>query len=60
MMNGIQGRMRVAPRLLEPNKVLISVILGALGFAGSFFTLNFSVPPFSLSINCFDFLPLLA
>ncbi len=52
--------MRVAPRLLEPNKVLISVILGALGFAGSFFTLNFSVPPFSLSINCFDFLPLLA
>jgi PAS domain S-box-containing protein len=49
-----------APRLLEPKKVLISVILGALGFAGSFFTLNFSVPPFSLSINWFDFLPLLA
>jgi len=49
-----------APRLLEPKKVLISVILGALGFAGSSFTLNFSVPPFSLSINWFDFLPLLA
>jgi PAS domain S-box-containing protein len=49
-----------APRLLEPKKVLISVILGALGFTGSFFTLNFSVPPFSLSINWFDFLPLLA
>ena len=44
----------------EPKKVLISVILGGLGFAWSFFTLNFSVPPFSLSINWFDFLPLLA
>jgi len=52
--------MRVAPRLLEPKKALISVILGALGFAGSFITLNFSVLPFSLSINWFDFLPLLA
>ena len=49
-----------APCLLEPKKVLISVILGLLGFAGSFFTLNFSLPPFSLSINWFDFLPLLA
>ena len=47
-------------RLLEPKKVLISIFLGVLGFVGSFFTLKFSVPPFSLSINWFDFLPLLA
>ncbi|MDA8426427.1 MAG: PAS domain-containing protein [Treponema sp.] len=47
------------PRL-DPRKTLISLLLGAAGFAGSFFTLSFNTPPFSLSINWFDFLPLLA
>ena len=45
---------------IEPGKALISIILGLLGFTGSFFTLNFSSPPFNISINWFDFLPLLA
>jgi PAS domain S-box-containing protein len=44
----------------DPKKTLISLLLGAAAFAGSFFTLNFSAPPFSISINWFDFLPLLA
>ncbi len=45
---------------LEPRKVFISLLLGVMGFVGSFFTLSFRVPPFSISINWFDFLPLLA
>jgi len=36
------------------------MLLGAMGFAGSFYTLSFSFPPFSISINWSDFLPLLA
>ncbi|GEM_PF-5264632 len=46
--------------LLELRKTLISILLGLLGFFGSFFTLNFSSPPFNISIDWFNFLPLLA
>jgi PAS domain S-box-containing protein len=49
-----------AVRVIEPGKFFISFMLGLTGFLGSFFTLNFSSPPFFISINWFDFLPLLA
>jgi PAS domain S-box-containing protein len=45
---------------IEPRKFCISIMLGLACFVGSFFTLNFSFPPFFISINWFDFLPLLA
>ena len=45
---------------IEPRKLYISIMLGLACFVGSFFTLNFSFPPFFISINWFDFLPLLA
>ncbi len=53
-------RARGRSHWLEPRKLLISVLLGLGGFAGSFFTLSFSLPPFSIAINWSDFLPLLA
>ena len=46
--------------MLDLRKALISILLGLVAFAGSFLTLVFSVPPFSISINWFDSLPLLA
>ena len=46
--------------MFEPRKFLISVLLGLMCFGGSFFPLSFSLPPFSISISWFDFLPLLA
>ena len=46
--------------LLEPRKVLISVLLGLAGFAGAFFSPQFSVPPLTLSILWSYTIPLLA
>lgn len=46
--------------LLEPRKVLISVLLGLAGFAGAFFSPQFSVPPLTLSILWSYTFPLLA
>ncbi len=46
--------------LFEPRKLIVSALLGLLCFAGSFFPLSFSFPPFAISISWFDFLPLLA
>jgi PAS domain S-box-containing protein len=45
---------------IEPRKFYLSIMFGLACFVGSFFTLNFSFPPFFISINWFDFLPLLA
>jgi PAS domain S-box-containing protein len=45
---------------LEPKKLVISILLGLAGFVGSFYSLNFSNPPFSISIIWNYFPPLLA
>ena len=52
--------LKIGPASLEPRKCIAFILLGAMGFAGSFLAINFSYPPFSIAINWCDFLPLLA
>ena len=45
---------------IERRKLAISILLGLMGFAGSFYSLNFGNPPFVISIDWCIFPPLLA
>ena len=45
---------------LPIRKLLISILLGIVGFVGSRYSLNFYDPPFSLSIEWCDAMPILA
>lgn len=45
---------------IEPKKLIISILLGLAGFVASFYSLNFNNPPYVVSIEWCDSLPLLA
>lgn len=61
MVQNATQRSRPAPdRILEPRKVLVSLLLGYVGFLGAFFGFRFSVPPLTLSILWSYCFPLIA
>ena len=45
---------------ISTKKLIISILLGLVGYAGSYYSLNFSNPPLSISIEWCDAMPLLA
>ena len=60
MNESIISKMKKVGLQLEFHKVLISILLGLIGFFGSPYSLNFINPPFTISIEWCDALPILA